>query len=201
MGGEPRGPSGVTAAPRPRVHRPRRVEPVCSGLQAQILHCYRARLQEVLLCADLVRAYQHCVSSAHKVRGASPGLGRGVGGPVGTKSARLGQARPWPQGCPRPDVWAVGEEARCGAGLWLWAAPRGRQSAQAAEGSVRPGGPGLGVEVGCGGPGLTLRPCLDPPGRPPGPRELRAAWGAPGRGRCPWVPLGLGQLQPCHPCC
>ncbi|KAI4532599.1 hypothetical protein MG293_017864 [Ovis ammon polii] len=46
--------------------KPRRVEPVCSGLQAQILHCYRARLQEVLLCADLVRAYQHCVSSAHK---------------------------------------------------------------------------------------------------------------------------------------
>uniref|UniRef100_A0A452DJA4 Coiled-coil-helix-coiled-coil-helix domain containing 6 n=1 Tax=Bos taurus TaxID=9913 RepID=A0A452DJA4_BOVIN len=46
--------------------KPRRVEPVCSGLQAQILRCYRDRLQEVLLCADLVRAYQHCVSSAHK---------------------------------------------------------------------------------------------------------------------------------------
>ncbi|XP_055413458.1 MICOS complex subunit MIC25 isoform X1 [Bubalus kerabau] len=46
--------------------KPRRVEPVCSGLQAQILRCYRNRLQEVLLCADLVRAYQHCVSSAHK---------------------------------------------------------------------------------------------------------------------------------------
>ncbi|XP_043299013.1 MICOS complex subunit MIC25 isoform X2 [Cervus canadensis] len=46
--------------------KPRRVEPVCSGLQAQILRCYRDHLQEVLLCADLVRAYQHCVSSAHK---------------------------------------------------------------------------------------------------------------------------------------
>ena len=58
------------------------MEPVCSGLQAQILRCYRNRLQEVLLCADLVRAYQHCVSSAHKARGASPypGLGRGTGG-------------------------------------------------------------------------------------------------------------------------
>ncbi|KAM8925076.1 MICOS complex subunit MIC25 isoform 4-T7 [Lycaon pictus] len=46
--------------------RPRRIEPVCSGLQAQILHCYRDHLQEVLLCSDLVKAYQHCVSAAHK---------------------------------------------------------------------------------------------------------------------------------------
>ncbi|KAB0340672.1 hypothetical protein FD754_022929, partial [Muntiacus muntjak] len=49
-----------------RARLPRRVEPVCSGLQAQILRCYRDHLQEVLLCADLVRAYQHCVGSAHK---------------------------------------------------------------------------------------------------------------------------------------
>ncbi|TEA24039.1 hypothetical protein DBR06_SOUSAS35610012, partial [Sousa chinensis] len=47
--------------------KPRRVEPVCSGLQAQILRCYREHLQEVLLCADLAKAYQHCVGSAHKV--------------------------------------------------------------------------------------------------------------------------------------
>lgn len=39
--------------------------------------------------------------------------------------------------------------------------------------------------------------CLDPPAG----QAIQAAWGAPGRGRCPWVPLGLGQLQPCHPCC
>ncbi|XP_015362259.1 LOW QUALITY PROTEIN: MICOS complex subunit MIC25 [Marmota marmota marmota] len=45
--------------------RPRRVEPVCSGLQAQILRCYRDHLSEVLCCSDLVKAYQHCVS-AHK---------------------------------------------------------------------------------------------------------------------------------------
>ncbi|VTJ78058.1 Hypothetical predicted protein [Marmota monax] len=45
--------------------RPRRVEPVCSGLQAQILRCYREHLSEVLRCSDLVKAYQHCVS-AHK---------------------------------------------------------------------------------------------------------------------------------------
>lgn len=48
--------------------RPRRVEPVCSGLQAQILRCYRDHLHEVLLCSDLVKAYQHCVSTARKVR-------------------------------------------------------------------------------------------------------------------------------------
>ncbi|KAF5920947.1 hypothetical protein HPG69_006242 [Diceros bicornis minor] len=46
--------------------RPRRLEPVCSGLQAQILRCYRDHLQEVLLCSELVKAYQHCVSAAHK---------------------------------------------------------------------------------------------------------------------------------------
>ncbi|EDK99267.1 coiled-coil-helix-coiled-coil-helix domain containing 6, isoform CRA_a, partial [Mus musculus] len=46
--------------------RPRRVEPVCSGLQAQILRCYRDHLHEVLLCSDLVKAYQHCVSTARK---------------------------------------------------------------------------------------------------------------------------------------
>ncbi|XP_060036257.1 MICOS complex subunit MIC25 isoform X2 [Erinaceus europaeus] len=46
--------------------KPRRVEPVCGRLQAQLLHCYRAHAQEVLLCSDLVKAYQHCVSAAHK---------------------------------------------------------------------------------------------------------------------------------------
>lgn len=83
----------------PPLRRPRRVEPVCSGLQAQILRCYREHLQEVLLCADLAKAYQHCVGSAHKV-GVSCGLlppwaprrwaGRGLW-------ARLGHVRgqPW----------------------------------------------------------------------------------------------------------
>ncbi|XP_012664680.1 MICOS complex subunit MIC25 [Otolemur garnettii] len=46
--------------------KPRKVEPVCSGLQAQILRCYRDHLHEVLLCSDLVKAYQHCVSAARK---------------------------------------------------------------------------------------------------------------------------------------
>lgn len=46
--------------------KPRGVEPVCSGLQAQILRCYRDHLHEVLLCSELVKAYQHCVSTARK---------------------------------------------------------------------------------------------------------------------------------------
>ncbi|XP_062056081.1 MICOS complex subunit MIC25 isoform X2 [Lepus europaeus] len=46
--------------------KPRRVEPVCSSLQAQILRCYRDNLHEALLCSDLVKTYQHCVSAAHK---------------------------------------------------------------------------------------------------------------------------------------
>lgn len=108
-GGVPRGPPrplsggrpdaaapmpGPWCCPRlpPPLRRPRRVEPVCSGLQAQILRCYREHLQEVLLCADLAKAYQHCVGSAHKV-GVSCGLpppwapwrwaGRGLRAPLG----------------------------------------------------------------------------------------------------------------------
>ncbi|XP_075406369.1 MICOS complex subunit MIC25 [Tenrec ecaudatus] len=46
--------------------RPRPSKPVCSALQAQILQCYHKNLQEVLLCSELVRAYQRCVSAAHK---------------------------------------------------------------------------------------------------------------------------------------
>ncbi|KAM5304482.1 MICOS complex subunit MIC25 isoform 1-T1 [Glossophaga mutica] len=49
-----------------REHRPHRLQPVCSGLQAQILRCYNDHLHEVLLCSDLVKAYQHCVTTAHK---------------------------------------------------------------------------------------------------------------------------------------
>ncbi|XP_068939937.1 MICOS complex subunit MIC25 isoform X2 [Petaurus breviceps papuanus] len=46
--------------------KPRRAEPVCSGLQSEILRCYRDNLREVLKCSDLVKAYQHCVSTAQK---------------------------------------------------------------------------------------------------------------------------------------
>uniref|UniRef100_A0A8C6A493 MICOS complex subunit MIC25 n=1 Tax=Marmota marmota marmota TaxID=9994 RepID=A0A8C6A493_MARMA len=71
--GQPGSPGLPCSVPR----RPRRVEPVCSGLQAQILRCYRDHLSEVLCCSDLVKAYQHCVS-AHKVSHPLPGgLGHG----------------------------------------------------------------------------------------------------------------------------
>ncbi|XP_043861402.1 MICOS complex subunit MIC25 isoform X2 [Dromiciops gliroides] len=46
--------------------KPRRADPVCSGLQSEILRCYRDNLREVLKCSDLVKAYQHCVSTAQK---------------------------------------------------------------------------------------------------------------------------------------
>ncbi|XP_045390220.1 MICOS complex subunit MIC25 isoform X3 [Lemur catta] len=46
--------------------KPRRVEPVCARLQAQILGCYRAHLHQVLLCSHLVKAYERCVSAARK---------------------------------------------------------------------------------------------------------------------------------------
>lgn len=58
---------------------------MCSGLQAQILRCYRDHLQEVLLCSDLVKAYQHCVNTARKVRphpaGAPPPCPHGLWAP------------------------------------------------------------------------------------------------------------------------
>lgn len=54
---------------------------MCSGLQAEILHCYSNHLHEVLLCSDLVKAYQHCVTTAHKVNPWATGLwGCGSGG-------------------------------------------------------------------------------------------------------------------------
>nr|XP_012607216.1 MICOS complex subunit MIC25 [Microcebus murinus] len=48
--------------------KPRGLEPVCSGLQAQILRCYGDHAREVLLCSELVKAYRRCVtvSVTHK---------------------------------------------------------------------------------------------------------------------------------------
>ncbi|XP_021105955.1 MICOS complex subunit MIC25 isoform X9 [Heterocephalus glaber] len=79
--------------------KPRRVEPVCSGLQAQILRCYRDHVQEVLLCSDLVKAYQHCVSATHK----GPAPARGIRVPrlpafgVGLRSSH--HTWPWAPAC------------------------------------------------------------------------------------------------------
>lgn len=48
-------------------HRRRSTEPVCAGLQSEILKCYQANKHEVLKCSELAKEYQRCVSAARKV--------------------------------------------------------------------------------------------------------------------------------------
>ncbi|KAG7280822.1 hypothetical protein CRUP_010804 [Coryphaenoides rupestris] len=47
-------------------HKARGTEAVCSGLQAQILSCYRENRQETLRCSDLAKEYRQCISTAKK---------------------------------------------------------------------------------------------------------------------------------------
>ncbi|XP_025052636.1 MICOS complex subunit MIC25 isoform X3 [Alligator sinensis] len=44
----------------------RSTEPVCAGLQSEILKCYQANKHEVLKCSELAKEYQRCVSAARK---------------------------------------------------------------------------------------------------------------------------------------
>ncbi|CAL8324895.1 unnamed protein product [Merluccius merluccius] len=46
--------------------RARSTEAVCSGLQAQILTCYRENRRETLQCSDLAKEYKQCISTAKK---------------------------------------------------------------------------------------------------------------------------------------
>ncbi|XP_019360476.1 PREDICTED: MICOS complex subunit MIC25 isoform X2 [Gavialis gangeticus] len=46
--------------------RQRSTEPVCAGLQSEILKCYQANKHEVLKCSELAKEYQRCVSAARK---------------------------------------------------------------------------------------------------------------------------------------
>ncbi|XP_069062364.1 MICOS complex subunit MIC25 isoform X2 [Pleurodeles waltl] len=46
--------------------KPRSYDPVCKGLQSQILNCYQENRQEVLNCSDLAKEYRRCVSDAQK---------------------------------------------------------------------------------------------------------------------------------------
>ncbi|XP_023689631.2 MICOS complex subunit mic25a [Paramormyrops kingsleyae] len=46
--------------------RPRRTEPVCTGLQDKILHCYRENQGQTLGCSDLAREYMQCVNAVKK---------------------------------------------------------------------------------------------------------------------------------------
>lgn len=41
-------------------------EPVCTGLQAQILSCYRDNKDQTLRCSDLAKEYMKCIQAAKK---------------------------------------------------------------------------------------------------------------------------------------
>ncbi|XP_043407922.1 MICOS complex subunit MIC25 isoform X10 [Chelonia mydas] len=45
----------------------RNTEPICGGLQSEILKCYQENKHEVLKCSELAKEYQRCVSSAQKM--------------------------------------------------------------------------------------------------------------------------------------
>nr|XP_021150310.1 MICOS complex subunit MIC25 isoform X3 [Columba livia] len=44
----------------------RNTDPVCAGLQSEILKCYQENKREVLKCSELAKEYQRCVSTAQK---------------------------------------------------------------------------------------------------------------------------------------
>ncbi|XP_042347391.1 MICOS complex subunit mic25a isoform X2 [Plectropomus leopardus] len=46
--------------------RSRNTDPVCSGLQAQILSCYRENREQTLKCSDLAKEYMKCINAAKK---------------------------------------------------------------------------------------------------------------------------------------
>ncbi|XP_034392853.1 MICOS complex subunit mic25a-like isoform X2 [Cyclopterus lumpus] len=46
--------------------RSRNTDPVCLGLQAQILSCYRDNRDQTLRCSDLAKEYMRCINAAKK---------------------------------------------------------------------------------------------------------------------------------------
>ncbi|XP_042265902.1 MICOS complex subunit mic25a-like isoform X2 [Thunnus maccoyii] len=46
--------------------RSRSTDPVCPGLQAQILSCYKGNREQTLKCADLAKEYMQCIDAAKK---------------------------------------------------------------------------------------------------------------------------------------
>ncbi|XP_077941648.1 MICOS complex subunit mic25a isoform X1 [Gasterosteus aculeatus] len=46
--------------------RSRSTDPVCLGLQAQILSCYRDNRDQTLRCSDLAKEYMRCIDAAKK---------------------------------------------------------------------------------------------------------------------------------------
>uniref|UniRef100_A0A3B5R6R2 Coiled-coil-helix-coiled-coil-helix domain containing 6a n=1 Tax=Xiphophorus maculatus TaxID=8083 RepID=A0A3B5R6R2_XIPMA len=57
--------------------RSRNTAPVCPGLQAQILSCYKDNKDQTLNCSDLVKEYMQCINAAKKVRFFFSKSGRG----------------------------------------------------------------------------------------------------------------------------
>lgn len=53
-------------------HRSRSTDPVCLGLQAQILSCYRDNRDQTLRCSDLAKEYMRCIDAAKKVSASCP---------------------------------------------------------------------------------------------------------------------------------
>ncbi|KAG9330714.1 hypothetical protein JZ751_022384 [Albula glossodonta] len=45
---------------------PRSMEPVCTTLQRQILHCYRENRDQTLHCSDLAKDYMQCIHTVKK---------------------------------------------------------------------------------------------------------------------------------------
>ncbi|KAG7519687.1 hypothetical protein JOB18_014149 [Solea senegalensis] len=46
--------------------RSRNTDPVCLGLQAQILSCYKENRDQTLRCSELAKAYTQCINAAKK---------------------------------------------------------------------------------------------------------------------------------------
>ncbi|XP_040009775.1 MICOS complex subunit mic25a-like isoform X2 [Xiphias gladius] len=46
--------------------RSRNTDPVCPGLQAQILSCYRQDRDQTLRCSDIAKEYMQCINAAKK---------------------------------------------------------------------------------------------------------------------------------------
>ncbi|KAM3872185.1 MICOS complex subunit mic25a-like [Diretmus argenteus] len=53
--------------------RPRSTEPVCPGMPAQILTCYRENRGETLRCSELAKEYLQCIDAARKFEVANSG--------------------------------------------------------------------------------------------------------------------------------
>ncbi|XP_015203530.1 MICOS complex subunit mic25a isoform X2 [Lepisosteus oculatus] len=55
------------AAAQAEAHvKKRRVEPLCSNLQSEILRCYRENKEQTLNCSDLAKEYMQCINAAKK---------------------------------------------------------------------------------------------------------------------------------------